>query len=121
MRKNFKQFVSFLVVFIMCILLVALVSVSENCKNIKLRSSGDENSHWFHLDGIVVEKNFDKLLVELNDREESDLFFDTTEVSIDCTRCKGDLGQVSKGDVIKFYFFKDNVDGGTVKVEKIVK
>ena len=71
----------------------------------ELRSSGDDNSHWFHLSGVVVEKTFDTLLIELNEKEESSLFFDTTKVSLDCTKCKGDLEQVSEGNVIKFYFF----------------
>ena len=60
-------------------------------------------------------------LIELNEKEESSLFFDTTKVSLDCTKCKGDLEQVSEGNVIKFYFFKYNVDGETVKIERIVK
>lgn len=60
-------------------------------------------------------------LIELNEKEESSLFFDTTKVSLDCTKCKGDLEQVSEGNVIKFYFFKYNIDGETVKIERIVK
>lgn len=94
--------------------------IEENRQNMKLRS-GDDNSHWFHLSGIVVEKTFDTLLVELNDNGESNPFFDMTEVSLDCTKCKADLEQVSEGDDIKFYFFKYNIDGGTVKIERIVK
>ena len=54
-------------------------------------------------------------------KEESSLFFDTTKVSLDCTKCKGDLEQVSEGNVIKFYFFKYNIDGETVKIERIVR
>ena len=60
-------------------------------------------------------------LIELNEKEESSLFFDTTKVSLDCTKCKGDLEQVSEGNVIKFYFFKYNIDGETVKIERIVR
>ena len=55
------------------------------------------------------------------EKEESSLFFDTTKVSLDCTKCKGDLEQVSEGNVIKFYFFKYNIDGETVKIERIVR
>ena len=83
----------------------------ENRQNMELRSSGDDNSHWFHLSGVVVEKTFDTLLIELNEKEESSLFF----------KCKGDLEQVSEGNVIKFYFFKYNIDGETVKIERIVR
>ncbi|HEY9574184.1 MAG TPA: hypothetical protein VIR32_01455 [Lachnospiraceae bacterium] len=54
----------------------------------ELCSGGDDNSHWFHLSGSVVGKTFDTLFVELNDRKESSLFFDTTEISLDCTKCK---------------------------------
>ena len=43
------------------------------------------------------------------------------KVSLDCTKCKGDLEQVSEGNVIKFYFFKYNIDGETVKIERIVR
>ena len=67
------------------------------------------------------QKTFDTLLIELNEKEESSLFFDTTKVSLDCTKCKGDLEQVSEGNVIKFYFFKYNIDGETVKIERIVR
>ena len=28
----------------------------ENRQNMELRSSGDDNAHWFHLSGVVVEK-----------------------------------------------------------------
>ena len=31
-------------------------------------------------------------------------FLYTTKVSLDCTKCKVDLEQVSEGNVIKFYF-----------------
>ena len=100
---------------LLIILLLAIVLIvlgvkgnvfKENRQNMELRSSGDDNSHWFHLSGVVVEKTFDTLLIELNEKEESSLFFDTTKVSLDCTKCKGDLEQVSEGNVIKFYFFK---------------
>ena len=99
---------------LLIILLLAIVLIvlgvkgnvfKENRQNMELRSSGDDNSHWFHLSGVVVEKTFDTLLIELNEKEESSLFFDTTKVSLDCTKCKGDLEQVSEGNVIKFYFF----------------
>ena len=110
---------------LLIILLLAIVlivpGVKGNVFNMELRSSGDDNSHWFHLSGVVVEKTFDTLLIELNEKEESSLFFDTTKVSLDCTKCKGDLEQVSEGNVIKFYFFKYNIDGETVKIERIVR
>ena len=108
---------------LLIILLLAIVLIvlgvkgnvfKENRQNMELRSSGDDNSHWFHLSGVVVEKTFDTLLIELNEKEESSLFFDTTKVSLDCTKCKG-------GNVIKFYFFKYNIDGETVKIERIVR
>ena len=104
---------------LLIILLLAIVLIvlgvkgnvfKENRQNMELRSSGDDNSHWFHT-----------LLIELNEKEESSLFFDTTKVSLDCTKCKGDLEQVSEGNVIKFYFFKYNIDGETVKIERIVR
>ena len=50
-----------------------------------------------------------------------EMIIDTTKVSLDCTKCKGDLEQVSEGNVIKFYFFKYNIDGETVKIERIVR
>ena len=86
-----------------------------------LHSGGDDNSHWSHLTGIVFDKTSDTLLIELNDTDESISFFDTSKVSLDCTKCKKDLEQISEGDVIKFYFFKYNIDNGTVKAESIVK
>ena len=104
---------------LLIILLLAIVLIvlgvkgnvfKENRQNMELRSSGDD-----------VEKTFDTLLIELNEKEESSLFFDTTKVSLDCTKCKGDLEQVSEGNVIKFYFFKYNIDGETVKIERIVR
>ncbi len=36
--------------------------------------------------GIVSEKTLNTLLIELNEKEESSLFFDTTKVSLDCTK-----------------------------------
>lgn len=113
---------------VLSILLLAIVlivlgvkgnTLKENRQNMELRFSGDDNSHWFHLSGIVVEKSFDTLLIKLDDKEESSRFFNVTEIRLDCTKCKEDLEQVSKGDVIKFYFFKWNIDGETVKIERI--
>ena len=65
---------------LLIILLLAIVLIvlgvkgnvfKENRQNMELRSSGDDNSHWFHLSGVVVEKTFDTLLIELNEKEES--------------------------------------------------
>lgn len=64
---------------LLIILLLAIVLIvlgvkgnvfKENRQNMELRSSGDDNSHWFHLSGVVVEKTFDTLLIELNEKEE---------------------------------------------------
>ena len=64
---------------LLIILLLAIVLIvlgvkgnvfKENRQNMELRSSGDDNSHWFHLSGGVVEKTFDTLLIELNEKEE---------------------------------------------------
>ncbi len=43
------------------------------------------------------------------------------KVSLDCTKCKGDLEQVSKEMLLNFIFFKYNIDGETVKIERIVR
>ena len=119
-----KRYIFLMVLLFVIVLIMLCVKgnvLKETGQKMELCSSGDDNSHWFHLSGSVVEKTSDTLLVELNDKKESILFFDTTEVSLDCTKCKEDLGQVSEGDVIKFYFFKYNIDGKTVKIERIVK
>lgn len=93
----------------------------ENRQNMELYVGGDDYSHLFHLSGIVVEKDFNTLLVELNDTDESILLFNEKEISLDCTKCKMDLMEASEGDIIKFYFFKYNIEDGKVKVESIVK
>ena len=63
---------------LLIILLLAIVLIvlgvkgnvfKENRQNMELRSSGDDNSHWFHLSGVVVEKTFDTLLIELMRRK----------------------------------------------------
>lgn len=120
-KKRLILLIILLLVIVLIVLGVKGNVFKENRQNMELRSSGDDNSHWFHLSGVVVEKTFDTLLIELNEKEESSLFFDTTKVSLDCTKCKGDLEQVSEGNVIKFYFFKYNIDGETVKIERIVR
>lgn len=104
----------------MIVLGIKEIIFKGNCQNMKLCSTGDDNSHWFHLTGIVVEKYSNILLVELNNSEESDLFFATTEVRLDCIKCKDDLEQVSEGNIIRFYFFKYNIDGETIKIEKLL-
>lgn len=122
MNKKWRIFLIILLfVFVSCVIGVIGNIFKENGQKMGARSSGDDYSHWFHLSGTVLEKTSDTLLVELNDQEDSILFFDTTEVSLDCTNCKEDLKQVSEGDTIKYYFFKYNIDGGTVKIDKIVK
>ena len=82
-------------------------------------SSGDDNSHWFHLSGTLAEITSDTLLVELDDGEERASFFDTTEIILDCSKCKAELEGLTEGEKIIFYFFRYNVDGDTVKVEEI--
>lgn len=105
---------------LLIVLVVRKYYFEVNHQNKEQLYSGDDYSHWFHLSGIVVEKTSDTLLVELTDEKESARFFDTTEVSLDCTRCKNELENISKGEAIRFYFFKGNIADGTVKAEKIV-
>lgn len=119
-KRRFLLIISLLIlIFIM--LGIKWSITEENSQVMNLHSGGDDNSHWFHLTGIVFDKTSDTLLIELNDTDESISFFDTSKVSLDCTKCKKDLEQISEGDVIKFYFFKYNIDNGTVKAESIVK
>ena len=54
-------------------------------------------------------------------RRKKVVYFLIRQKLVYCTKCKGDLEQVSEGNVIKFYFFKYNIDGETVKIERIVR
>lgn len=120
MKNNCKRLVFiFLSISILIVLTVRGCLFQENHQGMGQLYSGDDYSHWFHLRGIVLEKTT-TLLVRLMDEKESTLFFDKTEVSLDCTKCETEVKNVSKGDIIQFYFFKQHADNGIVKVEKVI-
>ena len=99
----------------------AIYNLKEYYQHMASLTYGGESSYRYHLCGIVLEKTSDTLLVELIDKEESSHFFDTMTISLDCTKCKKDLKQVSEGDSIIFCFFKSNIDGETVTISEIMK
>ena len=116
MKNRNSRIISIILCVILCISLWH--STKQNLASL---TSGGESSYRYHLCGIVLEKTSDTLLVELTDKEESSHFFDTMTISLDCTKCKKDLKQVSEGDSIIFCFFKSNIDGETVTISEIMK
>ncbi|MFN2926432.1 hypothetical protein ACKX2L_05855 [Lachnospiraceae bacterium YH-ros2228] len=118
-KKSFLVLI-FLSISILIVLTVRGCLFQENHQGMGQLYSGDDYSHWFHLRGIVLEKTSNTLLVRLMDEKESTLFFDKTEVSLDCTKCETEVKNVSKGDIIQFYFFKQHAGNGIVKVEKVI-
>ena len=116
-KKRWVLILLTIIILIISIMFVIKANFSsEDDQDMKYLSSGGEGAYWFHLSGTVEEKSLDTLLVKL---DESDDFFEDMEVSLDCSQCKTDFAKVSEGDSITFYFFKSNINGQTVKIEKI--
>ena len=79
--------------------------------------SGDDNTHWYHLQALVTEADYDKkkLVVSMAKNQ----FFDSEEVKVDCGKKTIDIGGINVGDQITIYFFKNCISENTVKAEEI--
>ena len=110
-------------IFIITLVLIG-IKIKIDKKNVKIMNSrevGGEDDIMYHLSGVVKEREFNTLTVELDDTDESNYFFDMKEIRLNCSGCKSGLETVSEGTIInKFYFFKWNIDGADVIVEDIV-
>lgn len=108
---NKKRYLLILLLIIIAVIVGIKVNLSrKNDQDMGLLSSGGDGSHWFHLNGTIEEKTSDTLWVKMDDtNDDNSFFFEGTEVGLDCSEC----------DDIIFYFFKSNIDGQTVKIEKI--
>lgn len=118
---NKKRYLLILLLIIIAVIVGIKVNLSrKDDQDMGSLSSGGDGSHWFHLNGTIEEKTSDTLWVKLDDtNDDNSFFFEGTEVGLDCSECKNDFAHVSEGDDIIFYFFKSNIDGQTVKIEKI--
>ncbi|WP_455720000.1 hypothetical protein [Agathobacter sp.] len=118
---NKKRYLLILLLIIIAVIVGIKVNLSrKNNQDMGSLTSGGEGSYWFHLNETIEEKTSNALLVKLNDtNDDNSFFFADTEVGLDCSECKNDFAHVSEGDNITFYFFKSNIDGQTVKIEKI--
>ena len=101
-------------IFIITLVLIG-IKIKIDKKNVKIMNSREVGG------GVVKEREFNTLIVELDDTDESNYFFDMKEIRLNCSGCKSGLETVSEGTIInKFYFFKWNIDGADVIVEDIV-
>ena len=110
-------------IFIITLVLIG-IKIKIDKKNVKIMNSrevGGEDDIMYHLSGVVKEREFNTLIVELDDTDESNYFFDMKEIRLNCSGCKSGLETVSEGTIInKFYFFKWNIDGADLIFEDIV-
>ena len=110
-------------IFIITLVLIG-IKIKIDKKNVKIMNSrevGGEDDIMYHLSGVVKEREFNTLIVELDGTDESNYFFDMKEIRLNCSGCKSGLLTVSEGTIInKFYFFKWNVNGADVIVEDII-
>ena len=94
-------------IFIITLVLIG-IKIKIDKKNVKIMNSrevGGEDDIMYHLSGVVKEREFNTLIVELDDTDESNYFFDMKEIRLNCSGCKSGLETVSEGTIInKFYF-----------------
>ena len=71
--------------------------------------SGDDNTHWFHSNGIItsIDNSQKKICVDISQKNN---FFDGTNITLNCNKSSLD---------ITFYFFKNNVLDTEVAIEKL--
>ena len=86
-----------------------------NMENI---TSGDENTHWFHSNGIITSVNhIDKTIIV--DIKEKNNLFNPGNITLNCSKDSVDISLLKTGQEIVFYFFKSNINDTTVSVEEI--
>lgn len=109
-----------IIIFILLIILICMLIYKYKNENSMDLVSGDNGDHWFHLRGTILEKKDDTLLVELDKSTENTKFFNSEQISLDCSKYSVSLDSFFVDDNIIFYFFKYNIDENNVKVEKII-
>ena len=120
-KKRRFYFVGLIFIITLVLIGIKIKIDKENIKIMNSREVGGEDDIMYHLSGVVKEREFNTLIVELDDTDESNYFFDMKEIRLNCSGCKSGLETVSEGTIInKFYFFKWNIDGADVIVEDIV-
>lgn len=120
-KKRRFYFVWFIFIITLVLIGIKIKIDKENIKIMNSREVGGEDDIMYHLSGGVKEREFNTLIVELDDTDESNYFFDRQAIRLNCSGCKSDLETVSEGTIInKFYFFKWNIDGADVIVEDVV-
>ncbi len=93
-------------------------SMKGNSVMEKNATSGDDNTHWFHSNGIItsIDNSQKKICVDINHKNN---FFESTNITLDCNKSSLDITYLEPGQEIIFYFFKNNVRDTEVAIEKL--
>ena len=80
--------------------------------------SGDDNTHWFHSNGIItsIDNSQKKICVDISQKNN---FFDGTNITLNCNKSYLDITYLEAGPEITFYFFENNVLDTEVAIEKL--
>ena len=71
--------------------------------------SGDDNTHWFHSNGIITSI----------DNSQKKICVDGTNITLNCNKSSLDITYLEAGQEITFYFFENNVLDTEVAIEKL--
>lgn len=92
-------------------------SMKGNSVMEKNATSGDDNTHWFHSNGIIT--SIDNSQKNLCRYQSKNNFFESTNITLDCNKSSLDITYLEPGQEIIFYFFKNNVRDTEVAIEKL--
>lgn len=81
-------------------------------------TSGDEDTHWFHSNGVITSINHIDKTINVDIKEKNNLF-NTGSITLNCSKDSVDISFLKTGQEIVFYFFKSNIKDTTVAVEEI--
>lgn len=84
----------------------------------KNATSGDDNTHWFHSNGIItsIDNSQKQICVDISQKNK---FFERTNITLNCNKTSLDITYLEPGQEITFYFFKNNVLDTEVAIEKL--
>ena len=80
--------------------------------------SGDDNTHWFHSNGIITSIDTLKKNSVLY-KSKKLIFLMVPILSLNCNKSSLDITYLEAGQEITFYFFENNVLDTEVAIEKL--
>ena len=106
-----------ILIFVLILSGIVVIFIHKN-GSMKGDSIMEENTHWFHSNGIItsIDNSQKKICVDISQKNN---FFDGTNITLNCNKSSLDITYLEAGQEITFYFFENNVLGTEVAIEKL--